>query len=287
MKRKLKKKKMTLFQLINITIFLLLISTMVIPLINTLALSLSTDMGSMTSDILLIPKEFSISGYRTLLKYVKILRPFINNVYVAVIGTTLHVVFCIITGYALSKKGFYLGKFIMVFIMITMMVPIQNIMIPMYLLYKDLHLINSLWSIIITGMITGYTVILLKNFFSSIPESLGESAIIDGAGQWTLLFKIFIPLAKPGIATVTLFQFVTKWNNYMESVLFITDPKNYTLQIAIKSLVIDSDASSSAFEITKNTQMAGVILTIMPLLIVYPFLQKYFISGIMLGSTKG
>lgn len=284
---KRKKFQFSIFQVLNVLFFVLLVSSMVLPLLNTLALSFSSDMGSMVPEIILWPKEFSLNGYRTLFKYVKIFTPFMNNTIVTLVGTFLHVSLCLITAYALSKKTFKVAKYYLVFLMVTMMVPVQNIMIPLYLLYKDLHLINSLWAIILSGMITGYTVILLKNFFASIPDSLGESAIIDGASEWVLLYKIYIPLAKPGIATVILFQFVEKWNNYMESVLFLTDPKKYTLQTAIKSLVIDSDVSSSAAIVTKNAQMAGIVIAILPLLIVYPFLQRYFISGIMLGSTKG
>lgn len=170
-----------------------------------------------------------------------------------------------------------------------MMIPLQNIMIPLYVLYKQLHLIDKLLAIIITGLITGYSIVLLKKtFFESIPESIGEAAYIDGASQWKMFIKIYLPLAKPGLATVTLFQFVERWNHFMEAVLFINSPQKYTLQIALKGLVIDSDASSSATIITKNTQMAGVIIAIIPLLIIYPFfLQKYFISGLMVGSTKG
>lgn len=276
-----------IFEIFNILFLCLVVASMVIPLLNTFALSFSSDMGSMSTSIVLWPKEFSLEGYATLFQQVKIAKPIMNNIVVALIGTFLHVSLCTLTGYALSKEDFGAKRFFVAFILITMMVPLQNIMIPLYLLYKQLHLINSLWAIIVTNMITGYTVMLMKNFFESIPKSLGEAAYIDGAKELDLLFRVYLPLAKPGLATVTLFQFVEKWNHFMESVIFISDPKKYTLQVALKGLVVDSDASSSATFITKNAQMAGVVIAIIPLLLIYPFLQRYFLSGLMLGSTKG
>lgn len=276
-----------IFEVCNIIFLSIVLGTMVIPLLNTFAISFSTDMDSMSTTIKLWPEKFSLAGYVTLFQQVRIAQPLINNIIVTVLGTFFHVFLCTVTGYALSKEKLGLQRFFIAFVLITMMVPLQNIMIPLYLLYKKLHLVNSLWAIIVTNMITGYTVMLLKNFFESIPKSLGEAAYIDGATELDQLFKVYLPLAKPGLATVTLFQFVERWNHFMESVIFISDPRKYTLQVALKALVVDSDASSSATFITKNAQMAGVIIAIIPLLAIYPFLQKYFISGLMLGSTKG
>lgn len=276
----------SIFRILNILFMIILILITVLPILNTFTLSFSTDIDSMVPGVKIWPSKFSTEGYYTLFQQVKILRPFLNNIIVTVCGTILHVGLCALTGYALSKN--MAGKkIIMGFILITMMIPLQNIMIPLYILYKNLHLIDKLIAIIISGIVSGYSIVLLKNFFESIPESIGEAAYIDGASQLKMFIRIYLPLAKPGIATVALFQFVGRWNHFMEAVLFINDPKKYTLQIALKGLVIDSDASSSATIITKNTQMAGVMIAIIPLLILYPFLQKYFISGLMVGSTKG
>lgn len=282
-----KRKKISIFNIIITIFFLFLVSTMIIPILNAFALSFSTDMNSMVPEVVIWPKEFSVQAYKTLFREIKIAQPLINNMIVTLGGTILHIFFCTITGYALAQRELKIGKAYMIFIMITMMVPLQNIMIPTYILYKDLKLVNSLWSIIISGMVTGYTVILLKNFFQSIPDSLRESAKIDGAKEFTMLFKIYLPLSKPGLATVILFQFVDKWNHFMEAVLFLNDPEKYTLQISLRSLLLENDTSSSIVFLTKNTQMAGVVIAIMPLLIIYPFLQKYFISGLMIGATKG
>jgi len=275
------------FQVINWIILLSALALTIIPLLNTFSISFSTDKASMMPGVMLWPEEFSLSGYKVLMEQVKILTPLINNTIVTLAGTFLHVIFCMITAYALSRGEFPGKKLFIGFMMLTMMIPIQNIMIPLYILYRDLKLLNTLWAVILSGMITGYTVVLLKNFFERIPASISEAATIDGASELTILWRIYFPLAKPGLATVTLFQFVERWNHFTESLLFLNDPRKYTLQLALKKLVIDNDASSSATQISNNTQMAGVMIAILPLLLIYPFLQKYFISGLTLGSTKG
>ncbi|WP_105614380.1 carbohydrate ABC transporter permease [Vallitalea okinawensis] len=285
--REYKTKSRTIFNIINIIIMILLVSTMILPLVNTFALAFSTDYNSMEPGIILFPNPISISGFITLFSEIKILRPFINNVFVTVVGVSLHISICSLTAYVVARHQFPGKKIFMVFVMITLMVPLQNIMIPMYLLYKELNLINTLWAIILTNMVNAYTILLLKNFFEGVPPSLGEAAYIEGANEMQMLMKIYLPLAKAGLATMILFDFVNRWNHYMEALLFIQDPDKYTLQLALMGLVIDSDGASPVSFITNNVQMAGVVFSIMPLLILYPFLQKYFISGIMLGSTKG
>ncbi|WP_432663336.1 carbohydrate ABC transporter permease [Wukongibacter baidiensis] len=287
MNKQYRSKSRKIFEVCNILFLIILSMSMIIPILNTFAISFSTNMNSMSTGIVLWPKPFSLEGYETLFREVKILRPLLNNIYVTVVGTFLHVTFCCLTAYILARHEFWGKKAFMLFILITMMIPIQNIMIPIYIQYKKLHLLNKLLAIILTGTITAYSVILLKNFFEGIPKSIGESAYIDGATELQMLIKIYLPLAKPGIATVTLFQFVDRWNHFMEAVLFLNTPDKFTLQLALKSLVITSDGAAAVTGITKNTQMAGVVIAIIPLLIIYPFVQKYFVSGIMLGSTKG
>lgn len=275
------------FTVLNIIFLTGALMITIIPLLNTLSISFSSDMASSTPGVMLWPREFSLSGYQTLFEQIRIITPLINNSIVTIGGTFLHVLFCMLTGYALSRGDFPGKKIFIAFMMLTMMIPIQNIMIPLYILYRDLKLLNTLWAVTLTGMITGYTVVLLKNFFERIPASISEAATIDGASELTILWRIYFPLAKPGLATVTLFQFVEKWNHFTESLLFLNDPRKFTLQQALKKLVIDNDASSSAVQISNNTQMAGVIITILPLMLLYPFLQRYFISGLTLGASKG
>ena len=244
-----------MFHIFNWIFLSLAMVITVVPLINTVSISFSSDLASSTPGVMLWPKQFSIHGYKVLFEQVRILTPLINNSIVTLGGTVLHVLFCMLTGYALSRGPFPGKKLFISFMMLTMMIPIQNIMIPLYILYRDLKLLDTLWAVTLTGMITGYTVILLKNFFERIPESIREAAVIDGASEMTILWRIYFPLAKPGLATVTLFQFVEKWNHFTESLLFLNDPRKYTLQQALKKLVIENDAASSAVQISNNAQI--------------------------------
>jgi putative aldouronate transport system permease protein len=275
-----------IFQVINWVIMALLIATMLLPFLNTLALSLSTPRNSMTPGILLWPNPISFSGYTTLFRAVNITQPLLNNTYVAVVGTLLHVTLSAITAYALVRRPFPGRRIFIFLLLVTLMVPMENIMIPLYIVYRDFGLLNTLNAIVISGAVSGFSVLLLKNFFEGIPVELAESAEIDGANDLNIFGNIYLPLATAGLATVTLFQFVSRWNNFFEAVLFLTDTAKYTLQIALKNLIIDSDVTSTTDSISKNAQMAGVIISVLPLIILYPILQRFFAEGITLGAVK-
>lgn len=275
-----------LFQFVNALIMLVLVLTMLLPLANTLALSFSTPRNSMQPGVVLWPNPFSLAGYEVLFQQINILRPLLNNLYVTLLGTLLHVTLSALTAYTLVRRPFPGRRLFVLLLLATMMIPLENIMIPIYIVYKDLRLLNTLNAIVISGAVSGFSVLLLKNFFEGIPVELAESAEIDGANDLRVFAQIFLPLSLAGLATVTLFQFVSKWNNFFEAVLFLSDTSKYTLQIALKSLIINSDITSTTDAIVKNTQMAGVIVSVLPLIILYPFLQRFFTSGITLGAVK-
>jgi putative aldouronate transport system permease protein len=275
-----------LFNLFNYALMFILIMTMIIPLVNVVAISFSTDRASMAPGIKLFPSPFSTSGYEVLFERINILQPVLNTIYVSVIGTLLHILLSSLTAYALNRKDFWGKRFFVLFMLFTMIFPFQSIMIPSYIVYKGLGLINSLMAIVVSGMVSAYTVLILQSFFAKIPRSLEEAALMDGATEFTIFRTVYLPLSKAGIATVTLFQFVGKWNNFMESVIFLNDPSKYTLQVALKNLIISSDITSTTDSVSKNTQMAGVVITIIPLIIVYVFLQRYFITGLTAGAVK-
>ncbi|MBW7882739.1 MAG: carbohydrate ABC transporter permease [Caldilineaceae bacterium] len=275
-----------LFQIVNGLIMLALVLTMLLPFANTLALSFSTPRNSMQPGIVLWPNPVSIAGYEVLFKQVDIMRPLLNNTYVAVVGTLLHVTLSAITAYALVRRPFPGRRLFILVLLVTMMIPMENIMIPIYVVYKDLGLLNTLNAIVVSGAVSGFSVLLLKNFFEGIPIELAESAEIDGANDLRIFLQIFVPLSLAGLATVTLFQFVSKWNNFFEAVLFLSDTSKYTLQIALKNLIINSDITSTTDSVSKNAQMAGVVISVLPLIILYPFLQRFFSAGITLGAVK-
>ncbi len=213
--------------------------------------------------------------------------PFMNNVIVTAVGTVLHVLLCSLAGYVLVQKGLPGKKKLMLsLILVTMMVPGEAIMIPLYVINKELGLLNTLNALIISGLISGFSVLLMRNFFQSVPGEMAESARMDGAGDFRIFFRIYMPLAKSGLATVSLFEFVSRWNQFTPALLYINNHAKYTLQIALKSLIIDTDATSSNFIITNNVRMAGIVIALLPLIAIYPFVQRYFVKGIMVGANK-
>jgi putative aldouronate transport system permease protein len=275
-----------LFLIINSLFLISLVLIMIIPLINVLAVSFTTDLESYENTIKLYPRKPSIEGYITLFRLVAILRPFLNNVFITVIATFLHVIFCSMAGYVLTREKF-IGKAIVVaLVTLPNMVPFEMIIIPVYVTVKRLGLMDTLWAIILIKVVTTFSILLMKNYFEGIPKSLEESAFIDGAGEMTSFFRIYLPLAKPGLATIVVFQFVTQWNHLLPAVLFINSPEKYTLQLALKSLVVSQELSSTTQSVANNARMAGIVIAIIPLILVYVFAQKYFIKGIMVGAVK-
>lgn len=236
-----------LFDTINVLFLLLLVLTMVIPFINTLALAFSSNFASMQPGIVLWPKEFSLEGFSTVWNRMKLYLPFTNNVIVTVVGTLGHVFLSSMAGYVLIQKGLPGKKWMLTAILLTMMIPSEAIMIPLYIVNQDLGLLNTLSSLILSGFVSGFSVILMRNFFLSVPYEMSESARIDGAGDPRIFFTMYLPLASAGLATVTLFEFVSRWNQFTPAVLYINDSSKYTLQIALKSLIVDTDSTSSNF----------------------------------------
>jgi putative aldouronate transport system permease protein len=278
--------KRKIFYSINTLFLLLLVLSMIVPLLNTLVVSLSSNIESMKPGIKLFPTEINFEGYETIWRKLELWRPFYNNVIVTVFGTFFHVLLSAMAGYVLVQRELPGKKLMTTLIMLTMMIPGEAIMIPLYVVNQDLGLLNSLTGLVINGLVSGFSVLLMRNYFLGISYELSESARLDGAGDLRIFTRIYLPLAKPGLATVTLFEFVSRWNHFTSALLYINDDKKYTLQLALRSLIISSDATSSSDFITANVRMAGIIIALIPLLAIYPFVQKYFVKGIMLGSGK-
>jgi putative aldouronate transport system permease protein len=240
----------------------------------------------MNTGIRLWPEVFSLEGYVSVWTRIQLWRPFLNNVIVTAVGTLAHVILCSMAGYVMMQKGMPGKKFMVSFVLITMMIPSEAIMIPVYIMFKELSLLNSLNALIISGVISGFSILLMRNYFQSVPFDMMESGRIDGANDFRIFATMYLPLAKSGLATIALFEFVSRWNQFTPSLFYITNQKLFTLQAALRSLVLQSDATSSNFFVTPNIRMAGVMIAMLPLILIYPFIQKYFVKGIMVGSTK-
>lgn len=274
------------FVVLNILFLSLLALTMAVPFVNVLAVSFTNDLESYENVVKLFPRVPSIRGYVLLFQQVAILRPVINNIIVTVVGTSFHIVLCSMAGYVLVRERFPGKTLVVLLVTLPMMIPFEMIMIPVYVTMKMLGLIDRLLALILTNIVTTFSILLMRNYFQGIPKSLEDSAVIDGASEVSVLFRIYLPLALPGLATIGIFDFVDRWNQFLPAVLFINTPSHYTLQIALRSLVVSQETSSSTQQVANNTRMAGIVVSVLPLVAVYVFAQRYFIKGIMIGAVK-
>lgn len=279
---------------ILIFVFFVLISlSMLIPFWNTLVTSLSPESENMEPVFRLFPKTISLDGYKGILAQDKLIRGFVINVFITVFGTLLHVFFCCLAGYALSQGDFRGKRSIMNIILISMVLPGQVMMVPTFILYRNMGLLDNILVMVVSGMVTAYSILLFRNFFMSIPRALHDAAVMDGAGEFRILFRVYLPMSKAGVATVTLFQLVGRWNTFFEGVLYINSSSKQPLQVVLNEIVATfannnpgASAAVSGGMLGKNIQSASVILSMLPLLIIYPILQRYFVRGIILGSVK-
>ncbi|PLT46633.1 carbohydrate ABC transporter permease [Paenibacillus sp. FSL W8-1187] len=274
------------FDALNAGFLILLMLTMIIPFLNVLALAFSSGIASMQPDIVLIPKDFSTEGFVTVWSSLDLWRPLLNSTIVTLSGTALHVLLSSLAGYVFIHPHLPGRKLMISFILLTMMVPQEAVMIPLYVVNKDLHLINTLSVLVLSGLVSGFSILLMRNFFSAIPYEMAESAKIDGAGELRVFFTMYMRLAAAGLATVTLYEFVGRWNMLTPAVMYITDMAKITLQVALKSMIVDSAATSSSYLITTNVRMAGIVISVLPLIAVYPFVQRHFMKGILAGANK-
>lgn len=267
----------------------------VIPLLYTFASSLSSGAALNAGKVFLWPVEFTTSAYRLLFGKSNLFQYFMNSVVVTVVGTVLSLIATVLCAYPLSKKYLLGRKKIAFFITFTMF--FGGGMIPTFMLVKNLKLINSYWSLWLTGLISTYNMIVMRSFFEGIPEDLSDAARIDGCGEFRMLFNIYLPLSKASLATIALFYGVSNWNMYQKVMLYIQDTKKYTLPVFVQQMIfnlqqLDLDtADALAMNITdivsESVKSAGVMVLVIPMLLVYPLLQKYFVKGVTLGAMKG
>jgi putative aldouronate transport system permease protein len=280
------KQKFTISQLLLIGTLLLFLILLFLPVWFSLVVSFTSSIASLKGGLHFWPKIFSLEGYGILFNSINYLRPILNSAFVTIVGTCSHVIFCSLAAYTLIQARVPGIKWITVFILITMAVPQQVLMIPTYLLYKDLGLINTYASLMIYSVVQGFSILLMHSYFKGIPLALAESARIDGAKEWQIYWKIYVPMGIPGLVTIFMFDAVSRWNNYTAALLFITKPELYTVQLTLKTLVGATEQASSNFIIAPNTQMAAVVVGLLPLVILYVFLQKLVIKGTNAGAVK-
>ena len=274
------------FRVVNVLFMVLLVAVMIVPFINVLAVAFSSRLDSLELGIKLWPGEWSVDGFRIVWTNVGLERAFLNSVIVTLTGTVLHLVLCAFAAYVLIQRHLPGKKLMVIVILATMAVPGELIMIPLFIVNQKLGLLNSLTALVFSGLVSGFSILLLRNFFASVPYDLWESAKIDGAGDFHIFRTIYLPLSQAGLATIALFELVGRWNQFLSVILYISDSSKYTLQVALRALVTEGVGTSGMSMVTPNVQMAGIVIAILPLIVIYPFVQKYFVEGITLGSVK-
>ena len=290
----MKKRKISLFDVILYLVFGLIALITIYPFYNVLIVSLANTLASATYSPYLYPHVFDLTGYKTIMSDTYFYRSLGTTLFVTIVGTTLNMVFSVTAAYVLSRKRLIGRKFFLSAILFTML--FSGGLIPTYLVVSGLGLDNSIWSMIFPSMISTYYLIIMKNYFVSLPASLKEAARIDGANEFVVMTRIFIPISKPFMATFLLFYAVERWNEWWNAYLYISDKNIKPLQIYLRDVLVNFNSqlatqaqsmmSSHNKVFVQSIQMATIIITMLPILCVYPFVQKYFVKGVLVGSVK-
>lgn len=281
-----------IFTVFNTILLVFLSLIMLYPMVYEIFVSLSDPIAlSKHRGILLSPQGFSTYAYSWVMGKAEVWTGYKNTLFTIVVGLCFNLTLTAIGAYFLTRKNVLWHKPVMVLILITMY--FSGGMVPSFLLVRTLGMYDTLWSIIIPGAISTYNMILLRSYFATIPESLVESVFIDGGSHGTILFKIFIPLSLPAMAVMVLYYGVGHWNTYFNAMIYLQDRSKWTLQLILKDMLIqgsnlDVDEQDAEYQqVVESIKGAMVIVSTVPILCIYPFLQKYFVGGIMIGSLKG
>ncbi|MGG1516906.1 carbohydrate ABC transporter permease [Paenibacillus oryzisoli] len=277
------------FKVVTNGLLVLSLIVVLFPFLYVVMTSFAPREEILTRGFFIIPHDFTLNAYGFLMSSVQFVTAFKNAVTITVFGTIVNMILTSLMAYGLSKtwlKGRRVLNFMVLFTMLF-----SGGIIPTYLVVKSLHLINSFWSLFLTGAIAPFHLIVLRSFFQNIPQELEESARIDGCGELRLFWRIILPLSLPAIATFTLFYAVQNWNSYFNAVLYLNDSAKWPLQVFLRQMMNETNNSlesmTTEFQYSPAVKMAAIVLTALPLLAVYPFLQKYFNKGMLMGSVKG
>lgn len=279
---------------LNYVVLALIAFITLYPFLYVLATSFSSTRAINNMEVFIFPVEATLQSYRSLISDGQLLFSMKNTVIITAAGTAMNMFFTIIAGYVLSRKRLSVREGVLKLMVFTML--FNAGIIPYFIFYKTLGIMNTFWAVWLTNLIGVYNVVIMKNFMGQIPESLEEAALIDGADDFVILFRIMIPLSKPVIATLTLFYAVGWWNDYYTSMIYLNDPNKYPMTVKLMQMIGNiSEAMMSGEGVVEQgaqttpegVKSASIILSTLPILCLYPFLQKYFVKGVMIGSVKG
>lgn len=275
-------------------LFLITLSLLcILPLLHVLAVSFSGKSAATANIVNLWPVDFTLESYQKTIDNPAFIRALFYSLYRTVLGTAIGMAVIVFAGYALSKRNaaFKSRNIYMWFFVFTML--FSGGLVPGYILITDLHLINTIWALVLPSALSVYNMILLMNFFRTIPAELEEAALIDGAGLFRILFSIHLPVSMPALATITLFTLVGHWNSWFDGLIYMMDTKKYPLATFLQTVVVQQDFSKMSINpkdmenlSQRTVKAAQIFIGALPILIIYPFLQKYFVKGIVLGAVK-
>ncbi|MEK0317474.1 carbohydrate ABC transporter permease [Cohnella sp. 56] len=282
-----------LFDSINIAAMLLLVFVTFYPLYYIFVVSVSGGSAVMRGDVSFYPIDFNLNTYSLVFQDPSIWRAYLNTIVYTVVGTLINLFCTALCAYPLSKRDFYGRGFFTLMIVVTMF--FSGGLIPSYLLVQKLGMMNTMWAIVIPGAISVWNMIVMRTFFQGIPNELYESAGMDGASELTSLIRITLPLSKPIMATMAMFYAVGHWNSFFSAMIYLNEKAKFPLQIILRNMVVMGEMSNQSQEISgayaavtaTNIKYAVIIIAVLPILLVYPFIQKYFVKGVMVGSLKG
>lgn len=266
------------------------------PLIYLVSASFSSPQAVISGRVWLLPVDFTIKGYEAIFKDSSIIRGFLNSLYITAVGTGINIMMTVMMAYPISRKKFYGRKAFTMFMMITMF--FGGGLVPTFLLINHLHMYNTFWAVMVPGCVGITNVIICRTYFeSSIPEELYESASLDGCDDFGFLIRIVLPLSKPVLAVLVLYYAVGHWNSYFNEMIYLEDKVKYPLQVVLRQILImsqvademmlDFSAAEQAQGMADLLKYSTIVVSSLPMLILYPFIQKYFVKGVMIGSVKG
>lgn len=285
--------RMTLLDYFIFAILLVLALMILIPFWNVIMISFATQKEYTENPFLMFPKEFTLDSYKALFADGSILSGYKNTIILLVIGLPLSLFLTTSMAYGLSRSNFPFKKFLFFLVLFTMI--FNGGIVPLYLIMKSLHLTGTLWSVILAGSFSAFNMILMMNYFYTLPESLMESARLDGAGEWRILFSVVLPLATPIMATITLFYGVAYWNSWYDAMIFLRKADQLPLQNVLRTIIVTSQTNASNASSVDATQvsnfsmgmkMAAVFVTMVPIMCFFPMLQKHFAKGVLTGAIK-
>lgn len=286
-------KKITLFDIVNYTLLAIISVSCLFPFVYVLSLSLTDRAVYVPYTFQLFPEKWSLAAYAYILSSDSFLNALNSTLFITIVGSILNLAFTFTMAYGLTEKRLPHRKWIYGIVVFSLVFSAG--LIPGFFLVKELGLMNSYWALILPSLTNAWSLIVVKSFMDSLPVEVMESAKIDGCTDLGVFGRIILPLSKPALAAFFLFFAVAHWNTYFNALMFLTDSKKWTLQVLVKSLVLDNRASTSGMEASigdsappsETVRSAAIILAILPILFIYPFLQKHFAKGVMVGSVKG